>query len=118
MAVMRNTEQEHQAHSALLELYRLSGLTRGEFCKQSGMSVSTLDYYRRQESKSHPQQKRRQRLVRVNVEAEAIVIESRLTLILANGRRIEAGAHFDEQALARPIRIAAAVASCSDSGRR
>jgi hypothetical protein len=109
MAVMRNTEQEHQAHSALLDLYRRSGLTRGEFCKQTGMSVSTLDYYRRQESKSQQQQKHRQRLVRVKVEAEATIIESRFTLILANGRRIETGARFDEQALARLIRIAEVV---------
>jgi len=111
MAVMRNTQEEHQAQSAaLLDLYRRSGLTRGEFCKQIGMSVTTLDYYRRREAKIQERQKHKQRLVRVNVEAEAPVIESRFTLILGNGRRIETGARFDEQALARLIRIAEVVA--------
>jgi hypothetical protein len=102
---MKPAQQEHRAQIAsLLESYRRSGLTRREFCQQIGISVSTLDYHRRRESKAQP------RLIRVNIEAPSSVVDNRLTLVLKNGRRIETNVHFDEAALARLIRIAEEVA--------
>ena len=103
---MKPTSSEHEAQIAsLLENYQRSGLTRREFCQQIGISVSTLDYYRRRESHKRSQ---KQQLVRVNIESP--VVDSCFTIALANGRRIETGARFDEAALARLIHIVEAVA--------
>ncbi len=71
--------------------------TRAEFCQRIGIPVSTLDYYRRREAK---RSSRQQHLIRISVETpQAPLTESRFTLILTNGRRIETAARFDEAAL-------------------
>ena len=87
--------------SALVEGYRSSGMTRGEYCRRTGVAISTLDHYRRQQGK-------RQRVVRVRVAA-APAQDSRFVLVLANGRRIESGWGFGEAELSRLIRVAEAV---------
>ena len=85
----------------LLEGYEKRGeQTQRAFCEQHGISLSTLDYYRRRYGKSR---QARVRLARVKVEAEEST--GMFALRLANGRRIECG----EQALAQLIRIAEAM---------
>lgn len=74
-----------------------SELTRREFCRRHHIPVSTLDYWRRNES-------RRPRLVEVEVAADQS--GPGFTLCLANGRRIESGWRFADAELARLIRIA------------
>jgi transposase-like protein len=81
----------------VVEEFLSGGLTRREFCSQRGIALTTFDYWRSQfRSKS--------RLVKVEVarpeEAQS------LTLRLANGRSIETLGRFDEEELARLIRIA------------
>jgi len=107
---MKTPDHQHQAQIAvLLQNYRASGLTRTEFCRRIGISVSTLDYYRRREAQRHRFPKPQQ-LIRVNVEAqEPTSAQSRFTIILTNRRRIETPSQFDEAALTRLIRIAEAV---------
>ena len=61
--------------------YRGSGKTRAEFCRERGITVTTLDYYLRRDGA-----KGRQRLVR-GVEEEK-EWGSGFTLTLGNGRRI------------------------------
>ncbi len=81
-----------------MEEFRSSGLTRREFCSQRGIALTTFDYWRSQfRSKT--------RLVKVEVARPAEAAQS-LTLRLANGRSIETLARFDEEELARLIRIA------------
>ena len=93
MARRRNTEEIEQ----LLEQYRASGLTQLEYCRQSGIVLSTLGrYLRRGEAESQ--------LVRVNVESAADS-GAGFALVLGNGRRIESGWQFGDAELSRLIRI-------------
>lgn len=82
----------------LLEQYRASGLTQIEYCRQTGMVLSTLGRYLRR-SRSPEQQ-----LVRVKVESADP--DTEFVLVLGNGRRIASGWAFGDTELARLIRIA------------
>lgn len=95
MARRRSAEEIEQVR----EQYRTSGLTQIEYCRQTGMVLSTLGRYLRR--KSGPEQQ----LIRVNVEA-APEPGGGFALVLGNGRRIESGWRFAEAELARLIRVA------------
>ena len=82
----------------IVEEFRASGLTRGEFCSQRGLALTTFDYWRRQ-------LRFRPRLVKVEVAQPEEAAQS-LTLRLANGRSIESSWRLDEEELARLIQIA------------
>jgi D-alanyl-D-alanine dipeptidase len=109
---MNQHQQQRQGWiTALLKKYEQSGLKRAEFSRREGISVSTLDYYRRQQARrGHEQQSEHpQRLVRVRVNRAEITPCGESTgfaVVLQNGRRIECGANFDEFSLERLIRIA------------
>jgi len=80
----------------IVEEFQGSGVTRREFCQRHHIAVTTLDYWRRAQS-------RPARLVKVKVASEPA---PGFTLSLANGRRIESGWRFAEAELARLIRVA------------
>jgi hypothetical protein len=80
-----------------IEKFHSSGLTRREFCQRHHIAVTTLDYWRRAQS-------RPARLVEVEVAAREPA--PGFTLSLANGRRIESNWSFGEAELARLIRVA------------
>jgi hypothetical protein len=75
----------------VMEEYEGSGQSRGAFCAKRGIALSTFDYWRRELSKQP-------RMVAVKI-ARA---ETRFTLVLSNGRRIESS----EENLEQMIRIA------------
>ena len=77
--------------------FQSSGLTRREFCQRHHIAISTLDYWRRAQS-------RPARLVEVEVAGRELAPV--FTLRLANGRRIESNWSFGEAELARLIRVA------------
>jgi len=79
-------------------------LTRTEYCRRESIPVTSLDYYRRRQSR-----KGKGRLVKVLVKTEPADSQSWFTLVLGNGRRIESGWSFGEAELARLIRICEAV---------
>ena len=81
----------------LLEEYAASGLTRREFGRRHGIALTTLDYWRRRESRP---------LRLVEVEVAPGEGAGQFTLALANGRRIESSWGFADAQLARLIRIA------------
>ena len=81
----------------LVEKFQDSGLTRGEFCQRHDIAMTTLDYWRRAQS-------RPARLVKVKVAGREPAPS--FTLSLANGRRIESNWSFGEAELARLIRVA------------
>jgi hypothetical protein len=93
MRKRRSAEEIEQ----LLEKYRASGQTQIEFCRQSGIVLSTFGRYLRMRNRD-------QRLVRVNVQSSAEP-ESGFVLVLGNGRRIESGWRFGDGELARLIRV-------------
>jgi len=95
MSRRRSTEEIEQ----LLEQYRTSGLTQIEYCRQTGMVLSTLGRYLRR-SGVEPE-----RLVRVNLESAVAKPTADFALVLGNGRRIESGWRFGEAELARLIRV-------------
>ena len=80
-----------------IEEFHSSGLTRGEICRRHHIAVTTLDYWRRVQS-------RPPRLVKVEVGANEPAAV--FTLWLSNGRRIESSWRFAEAELARLIHIA------------
>ena len=80
-----------------IEDFQKSGLTRREFCQRHNIAISTLDYWRRAQS-------RPARLVEVEVAGRELAPV--FTLRLANGRRIESNWSFGEAELARLIRVA------------
>ena len=82
----------------VVEEFRASGLTRPEFCRQRAIPISTLDYWR-QRFLSKP------RLVKVEMAGAEAAARS-FTLRLANGRSIDSSWQFDEEELARLIRVA------------
>lgn len=95
MAQRRSAEEIQQ----ILEGYQASGLSQMEYCRQTGMVLSTLGRYVRR-IKSPEQQ-----LVAVRVEAAAEP-GSGFVLMLGNGRRIASGWGFGNAELARLIRVA------------
>jgi hypothetical protein len=95
MARRRSAEEIQQ----LLEQYRASGLTQVEYCRQTGMVLSTLQRHLRRRKGAAPQ------MVRVKVEPAAEPSVG-FVLALGNGRRIESGWRFGEAELVRLIRIA------------
>lgn len=91
MRIRRNQEEIRR----VVQEYRSSGLTRAEYCRRSGVALSTLsNYCRRQKGVG---------LVRVNVE-DTSAQQPRFGLVLACGRRIEIGPQFGEAELMRLIR--------------
>jgi hypothetical protein len=94
MASRRSTEEIQQ----ILERYRASGLSQLEYCRQTGMVLSTLGRYLRRN------QRPEQQLVRVKVEAPTEA-GTAFVLMLGNGRRIASGWGFEEAELARLIRV-------------
>ena len=95
MARRRSEEEIGQ----LLEQYRASGLTQVEYCRQTGMVLSTLGRYLRRRNRPE------QCLVGVEL-ASAAEAAAGFALVLANGRRIESGWGFGEAELTRLIRVA------------
>ncbi|HYU46397.1 MAG TPA: hypothetical protein VEK84_09495 [Terriglobales bacterium] len=81
----------------ILQEFKNSGLTRREFCQRHGIPVTTLDYWRRKQSRPPG-------LVEVEVAPRESAAE--FTLVLANGRRIESSWGFADAQLAVLIRIA------------
>jgi hypothetical protein len=83
----------------VVEEFHASGLTRHEFCRQRGIPITTLDYWRRR-------MQGKPRLVKVKLATPEATAPESFTLRLANGRSIDSCWRFDEEQLARLIRVA------------
>jgi len=95
MARQRSSEEIQQ----VVERFRASRLSQMEYCRQTGMVLSSLGRYLRR-SRIPEQQ-----LVRVKVEGPPEA-GTGFVLTLGNGRRIASGWGFGDTELARLIRIA------------
>jgi transposase-like protein len=83
----------------LVEGFATSGKTRREYCAEHGISITTLDYWRRKHQL-------KPKLMEVAIEPQQA--GSGFVLVLANGRRIESSWRFAEADLLRLIRAAEA----------
>lgn len=86
--------------------FERSGMSRRAYCEREGIALPTLDWYRRRARASRSSVN----LVPVKVEKTPSPLTGGapdgFALVLNNGRRIETGWNFDENQLARLIRVA------------
>jgi hypothetical protein len=92
--------------SKVVAEYEASGLSREAFCAQRGMGITTLGRYFlwRKEAQGVGKAK----FVAVQVTGKqrpAIAGDGKLTVALANGRRIEVGRSFDGGMLEQLVRL-------------
>ena len=113
----RTSKRTPQEIEQLLTGYEQSNLSRRQYCEKQGISVTTFDYYRqRQLRNNRPPGPRKTpktpALVRVKLTSSAplpVQHQNQPTgftvVLIAKGRRIENLANFNEQDLARLIRV-------------
>jgi len=100
MAKRRSKEELHE----LVERFHTSGMKRLEYSRQIGVGKSTLDrWIQRHGNQRH--------FIKVNIKQakQPAAADRGFILVLANGRRIEAGWQYGDSDLTRLIRIAEAV---------
>jgi hypothetical protein len=89
----------------LVAAYEGSGQSRVEFCRQQGLSLSTLVRYRKRQREAQGAPANGNHWLAVEVAgasaAAGIGVSSGLTVSLARGRRIEVGRGFDAHTLAQ-----------------
>lgn len=83
----------------IVDEYEHSGLTRGDYCKQVGITVRTLDYHRRRRAS-------RPAASLIPVKLLESTRRNGFALVLSNGRRIESDWDFAEEGLSRLVRVA------------
>ena len=79
--------------------FERSGLTRGEFCRQHGLSTGTLDAYRKQHGQSCKAVLAPSRLIPVELAYPTMSPASGLAVAMPNGYRIEVSREFDARTL-------------------
>jgi hypothetical protein len=111
IVVVRRRRSRVEAERLVLEFER-SGLSRRAFCAQHGLSVPSLDQYRKRcrdvMSSSAMTKAAANRILPVEfVDAEVSAAESSrpLRVELANGRRIEVAPGFDASTLERLVAV-------------
>ena len=108
---MARTSQRTPAEiEQLLIGYEQSGLSRRQYCEKQGIAVTTFDYYRQRRLKESRGRQMASPLVRVKLSASAPLHQHQVqpegfTVVLTKGRRIESKWCFNEQDLARLIRV-------------
>ena len=95
MARRRSSEEIQQ----VVQQFLASGLSQMEYCRQSGIVLSSLGRYLRRVGRPE------QRLVQVKLEVPPEP-GAGFVLMLGNGRRIASGWGFGDTELARLIRVA------------
>ena len=93
----------------LVAEFRESGLSRGEFCRRHGLSLSTLNRYCRRRRDTESEVHRAARWVAVEVASARPPAMSNagsgLAVVLSSGRRIEIGRGFDADTLEQLVRL-------------
>ena len=95
--VRRRRNQEESAQ--LAADFERSGQTRIEFSRQHGLSVGTLDLYRKRHGQSRHALLPPSQLIPVELAFAAPASSSGLAVAMPNGYRIEVGREFDAHTL-------------------
>jgi hypothetical protein len=82
-----------------------SGLNRSQFCRQQGLTLGTLNRYLQKLSGDSASVAPNTALVAVELTTAKLGVGPGLTVLLANHRRIEVGAGFDENALRHLVQV-------------
>jgi hypothetical protein len=85
--------------------YEASGLSREAFCTQRGMGRTTLVRYLRWRKEAQGAGKAKFVAVQMTRKRPWGADDSKLTVALANGRRIEVGSSFDSPVLEQLVRL-------------
>ena len=91
--------RSHEESAQLAAEFARSGLTRGEFCRQHGLSTGTLDLYRKRHGQTGNPQLAPSRLIPVELASPTMSPASGLAVALPNGYRIEVNREFDAHTL-------------------
>ena len=91
--------RSHEESAQLATEFERSGLTRGEFCRQHGMSTWTLDLYRKWHGQSSNALLAPGRLFPVELASATMAPASGLAVAMPNGYRIEVNREFDAHTL-------------------
>ena len=89
--------------------FEASGLSRGEFCRNRGLKVSTLDAYRKRRRRAQGEPAGAARWVAVQVsgarQPDGSAPRRGLVVVLGEGRRIETEREFDAATLAQLLSV-------------
>jgi hypothetical protein len=102
---LRMKWRSREAAEELVREFEASGLRRKQFCEQRGLSVGTLDLYRKRHRLAEGGSEPKGGLVRVKLSAERALGGSGLQLVLSDGLRVEVGESFDEATLKRLLSV-------------
>src|ERR1700683_597411 len=99
--------RSRQEVEQLIAEYESSGLSRSEFCRERGLSLSTLSRYRKRRARQAPAGRNALLAVAVSgrVPVSGAAADSALAVVLRGGRRIEVGRGFDTGALEQLVRV-------------
>jgi len=97
--------RSREAAEELVREFAASGLSRKQFCEQRGLSLGTLDLYRKRHRLAEGGAGPKGRLVRVKLSGEGARGGSGLQLVLSGGLRVEVGESFDEETLKRLLSV-------------
>ena len=93
----------------LVAEYESSGLSRTDFCRQRGLSLSTLSRYRRRQEQTAGETAEGKRWLAVEVSGGSARVggetASGLAIVVPGGRRIEIGRGFDAETLKRLLAV-------------
>ena len=106
VSVVRRRRSRQEVEQLIAE-YESSGLSRSEFCRERGLSLSTLSRYRKRRARQAPAGRNALLAVEVSGRAPAPIgaTGSALAVVLRGGRRIEMGRGFDTGALEQLVRV-------------
>jgi len=93
----------------LVAEYEASGSGRTAFCKEKGLSLSTLARYRRRQEQTNGKSTEGKRWLAVEVSGNVAIkgghLSSGLAVVLPGGRRIDVGCGFDGNTLKQLLAV-------------
>jgi hypothetical protein len=97
--------RSREAAEELVKEFEAGGLSRKEFCAQRGLSLGTLDLYRKRRRMAEGGTESKAVLARVKISEGQAGGASGLQLVLSNGLRVEVAEGFDGATLKRLLAV-------------
>jgi hypothetical protein len=102
---LRMKWRSREVAEELVREFEASGMRRKQFCEQRGLSLGTLDLYRKRLRLAEGGAEPKRDLLRVKISAEQARGGSGLQLVLSGGLRVEVAAGFDGETLKRLLAV-------------